>query len=191
MKPSKAEPESELQGEANAASTAESGEMSARQLAEAKEYGRRELYCGLVDRFIDVAYLSLFAFFIAQPLDDWLRQAAFLRPFWLRLGTMFVIMTLGHILVSFPLSFYSGHVLEHRYGLSRQTVGRWFGHYAKRNLLTLAFGLALTQGLFWTIWLTGPLWWLAAAAAFFVVSAVLGQLAAGVDSATVLQDQTA
>ena len=90
---------------------------------------------------------------------------------------MFVIMTLGHILVSFPLSFYSGDVLEHRYGLSRQTVGRWFGAMQSRNLLTLAFGLALTQGLFWTIWLTGPLWWLAAAAAFFVVSAVLGQLA--------------
>ena len=31
-------------------------------------------------------------------------------------------------------------------------------------------------GLYWIIWTTGGLWWLAAAAAFFVLSVVLGQL---------------
>ena len=43
--------------------------------------------------------------------------------------------------------------------------------------LAVAFGLAMFVGLYWVIWLTGPYWWLVAAAAFFAVSILLGQLA--------------
>ena len=81
-----------------------------------------------------------------------------------------------HVAVSLPLSFYSGHVLEHRFHLSTQTLGRWLWRYAKRNLLAVAFSLVMALGLYWLIWTTGGWWWLAAAAAFFVVTIVLGQL---------------
>jgi STE24 endopeptidase len=74
------------------------------------------------------------------------------------------------------LSFYAGHVLEHRFGLSHQTFGRWLTRYAKRNVLVFAFGLVMMPGLYWVIWLTGAWWWLAAALAFFLVSILLGQL---------------
>jgi STE24 endopeptidase len=151
--------------------------MAPHELAEAKEYGRLELYCGLVDRGVDIAYLTLFAWAAARPLDQWLQGVGLLGSAWARLAVFFVLMTGGHLLVSFPLSYYSGHVLEHRYGLSRQTLGGWLWRYAKRTLLALVLGLVLVQGLFWTIWLTGAWWWVVAAAAFFVVSIVLGQLA--------------
>ena len=152
-------------------------EMNDAQRGEAKEYGRRELYCGLADRGLDILYLAAFSTWAARPLAAWLRDESGLRQLWIQLVGMFLIMTLGHMAVSFPLSFYAGHVLEHRYGLSRQSFSRWLIRYAKRNGLTLAFGLLLTQGLYWTIWLTGSYWWLVAAAASFVVSAILGQLA--------------
>ena len=89
---------------------------------------------------------------------------------------MFAIVTGLHVLLSFPLSLYSGFVLEHRFGLSRQTLGRWLWRYVKRNLLVLAFGLAMFEGLYAIIWWTGPNWWWIAAVAFFAVSVVLGQL---------------
>jgi STE24 endopeptidase len=151
--------------------------MTPEQLAEAKEYGRRELACDLADRAVDVAYLAALAVAGARPLDRLLQQWECFQPMWSRLIAFFVVMTLGHVLVSLPLSYYSGHVLEHRYGLSRQSLGGWLRRYCKRNLLALAFGIVLTQGLFWTIWLTGPWWWLVAAGVFFLLSAVLGQLA--------------
>ena len=44
-------------------------------------------------------------------------------------------------------------------------------------MLAIVLGAALNVGLFWIIWHTGHYWWLIAAAAFFVVSIVLGQLA--------------
>ena len=68
-------------------------------------------------------------------------------------------------------------MLEHRFGLSRQSVGGWFKRYFKRNGLTLVFGVVMTCGLYWIIWTIGAWWWLVAAAAFFVISVVLGQLA--------------
>jgi STE24 endopeptidase len=149
-------------------------DMTPEQLAEARRYGRIELICDLADKALDLAYLAVATIFLARPLDDWL--AGFLPRAGLRLAVMFAIVTGLHVLLSFPLSLYSGFVLEHRFGLSRQTLGRWLWRYAKRNLLVLAFGLAMFEGLYGIIWWTGPNWWWIAAVAFFAVSVVLGQL---------------
>ena len=79
--------------------------------------------------------------------------------------------------MSFPLSFYSGHLLEHRFGLSTQRFGGWLWRYAKRNLLAVVLGLAMILGLYWLIWTTEEYWWLFAAGVFFGVSVLFGQLA--------------
>ncbi len=150
------------------------GEMTPEQLAEAKEYGRLELYAGLADKALDLVILALAALVFAVPLDDWLSGGVGSAT--ARLLLIFLIVTGVHLVISFPLSFYAGHVLEHRFGLSRLTFGGWLARYAKRTGLALAFGVLMTAGLYWVIWLTGPWWWLAAAVVFFLVSIVLGQL---------------
>jgi STE24 endopeptidase len=90
---------------------------------------------------------------------------------------LFLVVIALHVVVSFPLSLYSGHLLEHQFKLSTQTFGRWFWQYTKRNVLAIGFSLAIILGLYWLIWTTGGAWWLVAAGAFFVISIVLGQLA--------------
>jgi STE24 endopeptidase len=155
-------------------SAPDAAEMTAEQLAEAKEYGRASLYCDLADKALDVGYLAVMAFALAVPLDAYLLR--FVQADTLRLLLIFVITTLGHVVVSFPLSLFAGHTLEHRYRLSHQTLSRWLARYAKRNLLALGFGLVMTPLLYWVIWLAGPWWWLAAAAVFFVVTVIMGQL---------------
>jgi STE24 endopeptidase len=151
-----------------------SAEMTPEQLAEARQYGRLELICDLADKAIDVAYLAAMALVFARALDGWL--AHFIAGAGLRLAAMFAVVTGIHLALSFPLSLYSGFALEHRFGLSRQTLGRWLGRYIKRNLLVLALGLAMFEGLYAIIWWTGPNWWWIAAGAFFAVSVLLGQL---------------
>ena len=152
--------------------------MSPEELAEAKQYGRLGLACTIADRVLDMAYLAVAALVLAGPVDVWLQQSAWLARWWsLRLAVLFVLMVAAHVAVSFPLSFYSGHQLEHRFGLSRLSFGAWLWRYAKQNLLAVALGLPLMAGLYWLIWTTGPWWWLVAAGAFFLVSVVLGQLA--------------
>ena len=151
--------------------------MSDAELTEAKSYGRLELFCALADKAIDVVYLAVAAFLLARPIDAWLQTYPLLAGYWsLRLMALFLVVVAIHIAVSFPLSFYSGHLLEHRFKLSTQTFGRWFWQYVKRNLLGVAFSLVVLWGLYWLIWTVGAWWWLAAAVAFFVVSIVLGQL---------------
>jgi STE24 endopeptidase len=87
-----------------------------------------------------------------------------------------VLVIAGHVLVSLPLSFFAGYVVEHRFGLSNQTLGRWLRNWSLRNVLAIVFGLVIYVGLFAIIWNTGAYWWLIAAAAFFVMSVVMGQL---------------
>jgi STE24 endopeptidase len=148
------------------------------ELAEAKSYARLELACALADKAIDVTYLSVAAFLLAHFIDTWLQTYPLLADVWtLRLMALFLVVIAIHFAVSFPLSFYSGHVLEHRFHLSTQTFGRWLWQYVKRNVLAVAFSLAMILGLYWLIWTTGGAWWLMAAAAFFLVTIVLGQLA--------------
>ena len=168
-------PESDIPEEKT---TPESNEMTPEELAEAQEYGRIELRCTILDLMIDLAYLAVATFLIAVPLSAAMDRCPVLGGYWtLRVLFMFLIILGLHFLVSFPLSYYSGHVIEHRFGLSRQTFGAWFWRWCKKVMLAAAFGIAMYLGLFWLIHWTGSLWWLVAAGAFFVISVILGQLA--------------
>ncbi len=151
--------------------------MSAEQLAEAKQYNRQKLGWSLVDLAISLAYLTMAAFVLARPVDDWLATFPVLENRWLRLAAFFALLSLGGAVLSWPLEYYTGHVLEHRYGLSNQSFAAWLWRWAKQGLLALVLGALLMEGLYLVIALTGPWWWLAAALAFFLVTVVLGQLA--------------
>ncbi len=150
-------------------------EMTPAQLDEARRYGRAELICTLLDKAIDVIYLAIAAFAFARPLDEFLSRS--IPRAGVRLAAMYAIVVGLHMAISFPLSLYSGFVLEHRFGLSRQSFSRWLSRYVKRNLLTIVFGLALFEGLYAIIWHAGANWWWIAAGGFFAVSVLLGQLA--------------
>lgn len=150
-------------------------EMTPEQLAEAREYGRWQLALDLADAAADVIFLGLFAFFAAVPIDSWLGEripAAFPR-----LLALYVIMMALHECVSFSLAWYSGYVIEHRYGLSRQTFGQWLARHVKRFSLAVGFGALMVIALYSLFWFVGTWWWAAAAIGFFLLSIVLGQLA--------------
>jgi STE24 endopeptidase len=148
--------------------------LSAEQLAEAKAYGKKHLIAGLVDMGIDLLYLGLIAFFVADPLDDFLKK--YVPGDTPRLVVLLAMVMAAHECVSFPLAWYSGHMLEQRYGLSRQTFAAWLYRHLKQFGLATVLALLLFVGLFWIIRLAGPWWWVVAAGAFFVVSVLLSQL---------------
>jgi STE24 endopeptidase len=165
-----AAPASEASNSAGVALTPE-------DLAASKEYGRRDLACTLADMAIDVAYLGVMAFWGARVIDAWLSGSGLLAHYaTLRLACLFLAITALHYVCSFPLSLYSGFILEHQYGLSRQTFWRWSRRYLLQSLLVVGFGLVVTVGLFGIIWWAQSWWWLVAALASFLVTVVLGQL---------------
>lgn len=154
-------------------------EMTTVERDEARRYGRVSLACTLADIAIDVLFLAFAAFVLARPLDAWLAGYGLLagpRSF-PRLLALFGVVYVLHLLISVPLSFYSGYVVEHRFGLSTQSLRRWLRNWLLSNALAVLFGVVLYCGLFAMIWYTGQYWWLIAAGGFFVISVILGQLA--------------
>ena len=156
-----------------------SAPISATDQAEARRYGRISLTCSLADSAIDLVYLGIMALAVGPAIDGWLATyPAFAGEHsYLRLIALFGIVIGIHIFVSLPLSFFSGYVVEHQFGLSTQTVRRWVRNWVLRNLLAILFGLVMYVGLFAIIWNTGAYWWLISAAVFFAVNVILGQLA--------------
>jgi len=118
--------------------------------------------------------LGVMAFLVARPAGAYL---ATINPHpSVQLWLLFLLTTAVHIALSFPLSYYSGYWLEHRFGLSHLTFAGWLWRYTKVQLLSAVFGGLLLWGLYAVIWTTGAWWWLVAAGLFFVVSVVAGQL---------------
>ncbi len=146
--------------------------------AEIKRYGRISLACDLADRAIDLAFLSVAAFVLAVPLDASLSRIPGLSgPHSIvRLIAMFFVIYGLHLVVSIPLSFYSGFLVEHQFELSTLSAGKWLKRYTQRHLLNSVFSCVMYVGIFVLIWTTGGWWWVIAAALFFVVSVVMGQL---------------
>jgi STE24 endopeptidase len=153
--------------------------LSPAEQAEAKRYGRVSLTLTLADMALDLVVLAAMAFVFARPIDAWLGGFDHLTsPQSLpRLVYFFGILIGLHILISLPLSFYSGYIVEHQFGLSHQSLRRWIRNWLLSNVLAFALGAVMYGGLFWIMWHMGSYWWLIAAAAFFAVSVLLGQLA--------------
>lgn len=88
----------------------------------------------------------------------------------------FLIFSVYSTIFSFPLSFFSGFTLEHRYSLSNQRLSGWLLRWGKRQILSFAISVVLILGLYGLIWNAGKIWWVAAWLAYALFSLVLGEL---------------
>lgn len=92
-----------------------------------------------------------------------------------------VVMTMALIVVlqvvEMPFAYYQGYLLEHRYGLSTQTVNHWMSDYAKGIALGLVLAVAGTSVIFATLRNAPGSWWWISAAIFAVAMIGLAQLA--------------
>ncbi|HVC18468.1 MAG TPA: M48 family metallopeptidase [Vicinamibacterales bacterium] len=76
-----------------------------------------------------------------------------------------------------PLAFYGGHVLEHRYGLSRESLRRWTADQAKAGAIGLVLAVGAAEVVYGALHLWPDRWWIAAGLAFAAVIVVLANLA--------------
>jgi STE24 endopeptidase len=83
----------------------------------------------------------------------------------------------GMSLAGLGLDFYSGYVIEHRFGLSRASLRDWGFDWLKSLALQLLFGLAAIEVIYGLMSLLPDTWWLVAAAVFIGFFIVLARLA--------------
>lgn len=151
--------------------------MAPEQLAENRVYHRIQLRCSLLDMAVDLVLFALLAFFFGKPLTEYLAGFAIVGDSWVRQFTaLMVCVSLIHVSVSLPFSFFSGWVVEQRFGLSNLTAFHWLRRWLLQMALVLPLNFCLMLGLFWIIRVTGPWWWAVASGVFFFFSIVLGTL---------------
>lgn len=142
---------------------------------EVKRYQRQKLTGSIVSLVLSLAFLIAMALAGGPRLDDAIRTWTGPSP-WLRLVVLAFVYAACLELLTLPIDYWSGFALEHRYALSNQTLPGWIWKKIKGYLVGGPIGLLLLAGLYVLIWYSGRWWWLWTAAAWLVVSLVLGQL---------------
>ncbi len=119
---------------------------------------------------------GLLATGVSAAMRDAAERAAAGHPL-LAVAVYVVLLAALHEAVGLPLSLYRGFLLERRYGLSRETLGRWGLDHLKAAAIGLIFGL-LGALVVYALLRAAPLvWWIAAAAIFAGATVGLAQLA--------------
>jgi STE24 endopeptidase len=142
---------------------------------EVKRYQRQKLIARLLAVLLGLAGLAALGLFVGPHLglvlDGWLGPSPWLRLIAVAVGCGVVLEVL-----TLPFDFWSSFVLEHRYGLSNQTLSAWVWRQIKGYLVGGIIGLPLLLGLYALLWWAGAWWWLWAAAGWLAATLLLGQL---------------
>lgn len=142
---------------------------------EVKSYQRRKLVAEIASLVVSLVFLAAMALLAGPRINRWVVERVG-DSRWLRLIALALVYGLGSELLSLPISFWSGFLLEHRYQLSNQTLGGWAWRKIKGYLVGMPIGLGLLVGFYALIWYSGAWWWVWAALGWLAVSLVLGQL---------------
>jgi STE24 endopeptidase len=140
-----------------------------------KRYRHLKLMASIAALVLSLALMAVAAFVFGPSLNDLVRRYLGENR-WLRLIVLAFVYAAGLELLTLPLDFWSGYVLEHRYELSNETPAGWVWRKIKGYLVGGPLGLIMVLGLYSLIWFSGPWWWGWATAAWLVVTLVLGQL---------------
>lgn len=138
-------------------------------------------YQAVKNRLFLFSLLLQFVFLIgivATGLSERLRaQAAALAPGFLSLNALyFSVFCAAAFFFSLPLEYYEGYVLEHRFGLSRQSATAWFADLLKKCLVFFIVSLVLVEGLYVFLLRSPDTWWVWATLLWFFVSVVLSRV---------------
>jgi STE24 endopeptidase len=156
--------------------------LDAARQQQAKRYARQRQALLLVDLGVGAAVvLVLLINGLGFQLRNALASAAAWQPLahWapLQVAAFFGVLFAVFFVLDLPLSYYSGYILPHRYGLSTQKARGWATDLLKGLALSLVFELAAVEFVYALLAVTPELWWVWVGGAMLVVTVVLANLA--------------
>jgi STE24 endopeptidase len=101
--------------------------------------------------------LFLFTGFSAR-IRDWAKRIG--KLWFFVIGIYFAIFLIINFVIDLPLSFYQGYARQHAYGLSNQTLGKWFSDEITGLLLGIVAGFLLLWIPYLLIKKSPRRWWL-------------------------------
>jgi STE24 endopeptidase len=143
--------------------------------SDVKHYQRLKHRALFVSLALNLVGLLVAALVVGSAVDRFVRSRVG-DDRWLRLAIFGILYAGALELLTLPIDYWSGFMLEHRFELSTQTLCAWWWKQVKGWLVAAPLGLGLLYGLYALLWTTGPWWWLWAAVGWLAVTVVLGQL---------------
>lgn len=146
---------------------------TAERQEQARRYARIQRRFMLVDLALGFGYLLVIQF---SGLAVWLRDQ---MPEPIFVGATIFCAVLGavYLVLTAPLTYFSGYVLPKRYGLLVQSFGGWLADRLKALAVGGAVGLIVLQALVALLQWSPDYWWLGVAAFLLLLTAVLANLA--------------
>jgi STE24 endopeptidase len=92
-------------------------------------------------------------------------------------GLYTLITVFGFAAVMFPLSLYSDYIIEHRFGLSKQSMESWMGDFFKSLAFELALALIFFEFVYAFLRWMPNYWWVSATLCYVFFAVVLSSIA--------------
>jgi len=144
-------------------------------MMDAKRYNNIKLIVGIGEGIASFILLLLFvwlgySFLLESYLSNFISNS-----YLLFIVFLLVIGFIGSVL-SFPISYYTGFHIEHKYNLSNQTISKWIWENFKGLLVSLTIGIPILLLFYFSLNQFGDIWWLPFAIIMFFLSVVLSQI---------------
>ncbi|VGO20368.1 M48 family metallopeptidase [Pontiella sulfatireligans] len=153
-----------------------SGQTTAREQL-AKEYDAIHNRLFVLQMVLVALLLALYQFTGASATLANSLAARFGDGLWWAANASYtVISVFGFSACMFPLSYYSGHVIEHHYELSNETFGEWLADFVKSLLIDLVLATILFSVIYALLRWMPNFWWLFATVFYILFGVVLSTL---------------
>ena len=141
----------------------------------AKTYNRTRLIAGVSSSI--VSFLLIVLLVCLDATREIARLAWAIGSYrYLALLLFTAMVGLLQTLVTLPISFYSGYIVEHRYNLSNQTVGRWAWERLKGSLVGLPLVAGIVMVVYYCMESFGDKWWLPVSVLLSFVTVLLARV---------------
>jgi len=142
---------------------------------DSKKYNNTKLALSIFETIAGFVLIYLFiALEWSVKLEEYLRS--YTSSDYLVFILFVILVGVAGSIIFFPLSFYSGYILEHKYKLSNQNLFKYFFEKLKGLLVSTVIGLPILLLFFWVLREFGANWWLPFAIFMFFISVVLSQI---------------
>ncbi len=159
---------------ASASAELEAPKPSPERQARAREYARIRRRLLAVELGMGLAFLLIWWW---SGLTFRVRDALTGLPAWAGLALYVIIFGISYTALTFPLTWYAGFALPHRYGLSTQSLRSWALDEAKGLAIAALFLLSLAEMVYALLRAQPDRWWLWAGLTYLAFAVALVHLA--------------
>ena len=144
-------------------------------MTQAKKYNNIKLAIGIGEGIISFILVLLFVWFgYSLKLENYLSN--FVENSYLLFIVFIIVVGFVGSVLAFPIRYYTGYYLEHKYDLSNQTFWKWILEGLKGLLVSLVIGIPILLIFYFSLNYFGNIWWLPFAIIMFFISVVLSQI---------------